>query len=74
MFEQQFYFDDSSKLIFYFVMWEQIIRLSGLYCIMGHNLKHIYENQNALRTYSIWCSYNCSLWCQEIEKKKWYVH
>jgi hypothetical protein len=53
MFEQQFYFDDSSNLIFYFVMWEQIIPLSGLYCIVGHNLKQIYENQNASRAYSI---------------------
>ncbi len=52
-FEQQIYFDDFSNLLLFFVVWEHIFPLSGLYCTMVYNLKHICGNQNASRTYMI---------------------
>lgn len=67
-FEQQIYLDDSSNLFFFFFPAKciQFFLLFGLCCTMGHNLKHIYKNQNASRTYRIWCGCNYSLWCDEI--------
>ncbi len=43
--EQQIYLDDFSNFLFFSYNMGTFFFLSGLYCTMGRNLKHIYKSK-----------------------------